>query len=115
MKSLRRFFARLSNVAARDGADQRLREEMEEHLALQAADNVHAGMPAAEAHRQAVLKFGSVGAIRERHHDERSIPLVENLLFDLRYAVRMLLRSPVFSVIAIATMALGVGATTRDL
>ncbi|MGA3301519.1 MAG: ABC transporter permease, partial [Candidatus Acidiferrales bacterium] len=50
--------------------------------------------------------------IREDHHAEQSLPFIENLLFDLKYAVRMLLRSPGFAFIAIATMALGVGATT---
>ena len=112
MKFLRRFFIRLSNFAAGRRADQRLREELAEHLAFQTDENLRAGMSPTEARRQAVLKLGAAEAIREDHHAEQSLPFVENLFQDLRFAVRMFLRSPGFSLIVIATMALGVGATT---
>ena len=63
MKSLRRFFTRLVSFATRRTQEERLREEIEEHIALQAAENLRAGLPPVEARRQAMLKFGGVEAI----------------------------------------------------
>jgi predicted permease len=111
MRFLRRLRARLTNLATNRG-DQRLREEMEEHLALQTAENLRAGMAPAEARRRAVLKFGAVQAIREEYRAEQGLPFIETLLKDSHFTLRMLARSPGFAAAAILTMALGIGATT---
>lgn len=112
MKLVRRFFIRFSNLTTGPSGDQRLQDEIAEYLAFQTEENMRAGMSSSEARRQATIKLGATEAIRESHHAEYSIPVIENLFFDLRYGIRRLLRSPGFSCIAIATMALGVGATT---
>jgi len=72
---------------------ERFLEEMEQHLIRLTEENVRLGMSPEEARRQAVLKFGAAGAIREQYHAEKSLPLIESAAQDVRYAARILRRS----------------------
>ena len=88
MRSLRRFFTRLFNSAARRTQEERLREEITEHIALQTEENLRAGLSPIEARRQAMLKFGGVEATKQDYRAERGLLFLENLLGDLRNAAR---------------------------
>jgi predicted permease len=112
MKPLRRFFARLASLATRRAQDERLREEIEEHIAMQTAENLRAGLSPMEARRQALLKFGGVEAIKEDYRSARGLQFVENLAQDVRYAIRSLQRTPGVTVFVVITLAVGIGMTS---
>jgi len=112
MKSLRRFFTRLFNSAARSAQEERLREEIHEHIALQTEENLDAGLSPVEARRQAMLKFGGVEAMKQDYRAERGLLLIENLLGDLRNATRSISRMPGLAAVIIISLAIGIGVNT---
>ena len=112
MKAVRRFFQRLISWATSARDEEFLRAEIEQHIAMQTAENLRAGLPPIEARRQALLKFGNVEAIKETYRDQRGLPFTETLVRDTRHAIRRLRKTPAFTAAALVTLALGISGNT---
>ena len=112
MKSVRRFLARVFSSATRQVQEERLREEIEQHIALQTEENLRAGLSPIEARRQAMLKFGGVEAMKQDYRAERGLLLIDNLVGDLRNAGRTIRRMPGLAAVIIVSLAIGIGVNT---
>jgi predicted permease len=91
---------------------ERLGQELQFHLDQQIAENVAAGMSPEEARRAALRKFGNATLVREKTHETWSWTWLERLAQDVSFATRQIARAPGFAIIAIVTLALGIGANS---
>ena len=103
---------RLRALAHRGRAEEDLDEELAFHLEMEARKNRTSGLGEITSRRAAKAAFGGVDKVREECRDIRGIGMLENLGRDLRYGMRVLRKTPVFTMVAILSLGIGIGANT---
>ena len=103
---------RMMNLFRRAKVQREIDRELAAHIEMRIEDNLATGMSAGEARRNALLRFGSVSAMKERTTESDAALILETVWSDVRYGLRQLDRAPGFSITSILILSLGIGACT---
>jgi putative ABC transport system permease protein len=109
---MRTLWSRVVGLFGLGHTDRELDDEVKFHLEMLAGEYMRRGMNAADARAAAQRNFGGVTQMKEDYREQRSVPVVETFIQDARYGIRTLLRTPGFTLAALLTLALGIGANS---
>jgi putative ABC transport system permease protein len=112
VRALRRWLLRLAGLIRRPRGARELDQELASHLQLHIDDSLRRGMTPEEARRHALVGLGGLTQTTEAYADQSTVPLVDTVIRDLHYALRLMRRNPGFAAIVVLTLGIGIGANS---
>ena len=112
MRNLRAIWVRLLGLLGYRRRDEEFEQELGSHIEMHIEEKVRGGLSPAEARREVLMHLGGAEQTRQAYRERATLPWLEHILHDVRYALRGFRRNPIFALTAIVTLALGIGATT---
>src|SRR5262245_50480363 len=112
MRRIRTMLARIAGLFAGPRADDEARDEMLSHLEMETEENIRRGMAPTAARRQALMMSGGLTQAADAIRDQRGLPWAESIAADIRYALRALRHSPLFSLVVVLKQTVCSGGST---
>jgi predicted permease len=110
MRKLRALLKRIAGLLNSGRDHHEFSAELESHIAMHVEDGVRSGLSAEEARRRALIQLGGAEQVRQLRRERRTLPMLDNIARDVRYAIRTLAKHPAVTAIAVLSIGLGIGA-----